>query len=32
MVTEERKLDEVNEAFDVLAGLVPARIVFRFIH
>jgi propanol-preferring alcohol dehydrogenase len=28
---EERKLDEVNEAFeDVLAGRVPARIVFRF--
>lgn len=31
VVIEERKLDEVNQAFDdVLAGQVPARIVFRF--
>jgi propanol-preferring alcohol dehydrogenase len=31
VVTVDRKLDEVNEAMaDVLAGHVPARVVFRF--
>jgi alcohol dehydrogenase, propanol-preferring len=31
VVTDARKLDEVNEAMaDVLAGHVPARVVFQF--
>ena len=31
VIAEERRLDQVNEAFDeVLAGDVPARLVFRF--
>jgi propanol-preferring alcohol dehydrogenase len=31
VIAIERKLDEVNESIqDVLAGAVPARVVFRF--